>query len=452
MNQPFYGLDFGTSNSVISIVKDGAPIVVPIDLSAPAKEVMQSILYFKKDTALFSGQQAIDTYLDDNAKRQAVQWQEIDTGEEKTVEIVGQNGIIYYTTTFRYRVDINKPGQFVQALKTTLREDSLDTAFIFDQTYSLEELIATILRQMKQAADAHLGQNITRVVLGRPVHYAHAPQDDRHVEERMQEAAHLAGFEEVTFLAEPIAAALSYLVDVQEKRTVLIFDFGGGTLDFSLVTKTPGSFPQIVATGGLPIGGNTFNEEIMLNFLAEYFGVYETWGPKQLPVPAFLKQSLRKWYELDHLQTPQIRDFLKELERSVSNSQYIINLQELINYDLGYFLFKEIEAAKKQLSTADTARIAFSRERLALDVQITREQFEAVLVPYEIQIDRALDELLADASVDPDDIDVVVTTGGSSLIPRVQALLAEKFGKNKVVFHDVFTGVGAGLALADHLR
>ncbi|MCA9398065.1 hypothetical protein KC573_04500, partial [candidate division WWE3 bacterium] len=191
MKKPFYGLDFGTSNSVISIADGSKATILPVDTYAPLSEVLQSLLYFQKDSSEFIGQTAVDTYLQDNAIRRPVQWQEIDTGEEKQVEIAGDNGIVYYTTTIKVRVDINKPGQLLQALKTTLREGSLETAYVFDKKYSLEALIARLLSQMKREADKVVGEDVKRVVLGRPVHYIEAGQDDVHVEGRMRKAAQL---------------------------------------------------------------------------------------------------------------------------------------------------------------------------------------------------------------------------------------------------------------------
>ncbi|MCA9390226.1 Hsp70 family protein [candidate division WWE3 bacterium] len=452
MNNLYYGLDFGTSNSVISIVKNGNPELIVVDPTAENSEVLQSLLYFRKDGSCQLGEAATAAYLTDNAARKPVQWKEIDTGEERKVEIVGDNGIVYYTTTIKIKVDINKPGQFVQALKTTLREGSLSTAYIFDKKYSLESLIAKLLRQMKDAADKQVGHSVTRVVLGRPVHYLSEGQDDRHVEDRMQIAAKEAGFTEVSFLAEPIAAALSYLIHDQEDKTILVFDFGGGTLDYSIVNRPQGGRPSVIGTGGLSIGGNTFNEEIMVRLLSEHFGVNERWGPKRLPMPAFLKESLRRWYELDHLQTTEIRDFLKEAEKTVDNSQSIVNLQDLINFDLGHHLFRVIENAKRTLSDQTEAEIHFERERLKLHTQITREEFERILDPFEVEIDRSLDALMDETHLSSDDIDHVVATGGSTLIPKFQNLLFDKFGQEKVEFHDIFTGVGAGLALADQLE
>lgn len=452
MNRPFYGLDFGTSNSAISMAQGGKAHVLPIDPVSGTPEVLPSQIYFKKDGHEFVGGLAMETYMQDNAERKPVHWKEFDTGEERDVEIVGDNGIVYYKTTIKYRLDVNKPGQLVQALKTTLREGSLETAYIFDSIYPLEELIAKILRMMKQRADDLVGEQVGSVVLGRPVHYAHGQQDDSHVEKRMERAAQRAGFTEVSFLAEPIAAALSYLAQTASTMNILVFDFGGGTLDFSIVSRPVGKGPLVVATGGLPIGGNIFNEEIMMQHLAQYFGVDEVWGTKKLPMPAFFKQSLRRWYELDQLQTTEVRDFLKEVARSTKHVQYIRNLQNLINYDLGHHLFGVIEEAKQKLSRETQADISFSRKGVDASTSLTREQFETILGPYLIQIDRALDTLFTESKLKPADIDVVVATGGSSLIPSVQQLLFDKYGKKNVQFHDIFSGVGTGLALADQLN
>ncbi|MCA9397479.1 Hsp70 family protein, partial [candidate division WWE3 bacterium] len=254
------------------------------------------------------------------------------------------------------------------------------------------------------------------------------------------------------FLAEPIAAALSYLSNDSADTTILVFDFGGGTLDFSLVRREQGTKAKVVGTGGLSIGGNTFNEEIMVKILAPFFGSEERWGRMQLPMPVYLKHSLRRWYELDKLQTREMRDFLAEVARTGQNEKYVRNLQDLINYDLGFALFQKIEEAKKTLSNSSEARITFNREGVNLDTTISRDQFEQILDPYEIQIDRALDALLKEAALSTESIDHVIATGGSSQIPKFKQLLADKFGEDKIRYHDIFTGVGEGLALADRLE
>lgn len=288
------GLDFGTSNSAVAINIDGNVTVVPVE----GERVLPSLLYFKRNGELFVGQKAKESYRYDNRHRLPASWKEIDTGEEREVEIVGGNGIIYYSTTLRYKEDIHKPGKLVQSLKSSLREGFSNEAYIFEHSYSIEFLIATLLKELRVAVEKFTSEKVTEAVIGKPVQYGVFSSEEAIVQKRMTHAAYLAGFDSVAFMEEPIAAALSYVSRESEPTKVFVFDFGGGTLDFSVVDKEGNGCCSVIGVDGLPIGGDTFNEEIMMSAVAKQFGVYDVWGPKDLPIPAYIRHALRKWYEL----------------------------------------------------------------------------------------------------------------------------------------------------------
>ncbi|KKR09370.1 MAG: Molecular chaperone-like protein [Parcubacteria group bacterium GW2011_GWA2_39_18] len=444
-----YGLDFGTSNSSISINTPQGVKVLAIDDLALDPQILRSVLYFKKDDGRFMGEKAIRQMIADNEMRLPPKIIKEFTGDIVDIFLPSpgdSGGVDIWKTDVVAEYDINKPGQFLQALKTSLREGFFGKANVLGQTYSLEELIGFILRFMKMQADGLNDRSVDEVVLGRPVHYRDSQTDDLQIEKRMSEAARLAGFSKVSFLAEPIAATLSFFQKHSQDSTILLFDFGGGTLDFCLMQKI-GKGKKILATDGLSIGGDLFNEEIMEQKIAKHFGTEIVWGQKGLPMPIYIKERLRKWYELQVLNTPDFHSFMNELKRENRNRAVVEKLETLINYDLSFSSFSAIEKAKIELSEKGETSIVFNQKNIFLQEKITRLEFERMIKPYLKQIEKTIDTVLRKGKTEKDQLDFVICTGGSSLIPAVKQMLVDKFGSPKILFHDIFTGVAAGLAL-----
>lgn len=445
-----YGLDFGTSNSVISFFDGQKVRLLPIDDLAPDPMILRSVLYFRKNLRHFVGEEAVRMYIKDNQERLPAKKIPVFTGKTIPIEIddtAGSGGTITYQADLVVEVDVNKPGQFLQALKTSLREDFSLPATIFEEEFHLEQLISLILKFMKNQGDKVIGRSIENVILGRPVHYLKKTVDDQQIEDRMRQAAQLAGFKKIQFIPEPIAATFSYLQKVKSNQTILVFDFGGGTTDFCLMKYANGK-SEILATEGLSIGGDLFNEEIMEGKIAKFFGTEVRWAEERLSMPAYIKNTLRRWYELQSLNDPQIKKFLQEVKRAKENREVIENLETLIDYDLGFSLFEAIEKAKITLSNQNETLINFSDKGINIREQITREEFEEMIGPYIAKIEETIQQVLEKGKIKNEKTDRVICTGGSSQIPLVQKMLQENFGPEKIVFHDLFTGVGTGLAWA----
>ncbi|MBU1110259.1 Hsp70 family protein [Patescibacteria group bacterium] len=445
-----YGLDFGTTNSAIAIKRDdvGNVVVVPVDPLAVGQQIMRSLLYVRKrKMRRFVGLSAVQEYLHDSRSRKPARYKVFDTGRKTIIRIpTGQGDFWNYETDITYREDINKPGQLIQALKTSLREGFATQIDLFGEKLSLEELIAVILRQMKETADNYLGRPINKVTLGRPVHYD-KKSNDLYIEERMRQAAKLAGFTQISFVPEPVAAAYDYLQSrkCKEDIKIFVFDFGGGTLDFCLMNSKQNS-SRVIATDGLSIGGDLFNELIMLHKVSPNFGTELNYGPKQLPMPAGLKQGLKKWYEIQALKSPNLSKFLNEVVSQVNEPRLIQNLITLIDYDLGFELFEALEKSKVELSTMTESVISFHQHDINLEIPITREEFEKFIGPKVSEIEVSINNLFRKADLEPDDIAVVVCTGGASYTPLIQSRLRKIFTKSNIVYHNVFQGIAAGLA------
>jgi hypothetical chaperone protein len=446
-----YGLDFGTSNSAISLLRDNKVEVLPVEQSKNRPEIVPTLIYIGRDGSQVIGRSASESYFRDNVGREVVK-QRINTGESiKTFH--ASTGEVEREIIIE--ADVNQPGRFFQALKSSLSDDLYSGTDVFGTFRSIEELVSLFLKQLKTGADEFIGQEIDAVVMGRPVFFSTGGEGDELAQARLSKAANLAGFKEVHFQYEPVAAALYYEMEMaQGEELVLVFDFGGGTLDTTVVrvspnrTHTGNRREDILATGGRVIGGNLFDEEIMEHRLFKYFGETARYGEQKLALPNHIFVQLRSWYTIPALQERQIYSFLDTVSRASSGRKQIKALECLIRKNYGFALFQEIERAKVALSDDWETRISFFQEAIAVDEFLSRIHFETLIYNHLREIERCIDETLKQAGVQAEAITAVLRTGGSSYIPSVQKMLENKFDRRKLRFQDAFANVAGGLGIA----
>ena len=476
-----YGLDFGTSNSALSVwlpksAADSTPEVVlaPLDSGSRRPEIVPTVLYLGREGYHAIGQSAIAAYHRDNVGREAQLERVYDTDLINTY--FGPEQLVS-------EVDVALPGRFFQALKSFLSDTGFDGTSVFGQPFSLDELIGIFLHTAKDRADRWLadtlaerglmdeivaakGLSVGAVVLGRPVRWVgeddgSVPPEEanRFAQARLRDAAVRAGFTEIHFQYEPVAAALAYEAQVaQGEEIVLVFDFGGGTLDTTLVrvhggaTQSGDRRGDILATSGRPIGGNTFDEEIMDKRLMKHFGQDIRYSDQHLALPHNIYNQIRSWYTIPLLQEKRVFDFLNEVAFAARNNpaarKQLRALDTLIRKNYGLPLFETIEAAKIALSDEWETEISMYHEAIAFTEPLSRLAFETTITYHLRQIERLIDETLAMAGIHADDVQAVLRTGGSSYIPAVQKILKQKFGFTKIRFQDAFANVASGLAVA----
>lgn len=130
-----------------------------------------------------------------------------------------------------------------------------------------------------------------------------------------------------------------------------------------------------------------------------------------------------------------------------SDPESIDALRSLVNNNLSFSLYDEIDRVKRTLSRKSSEMFTFTADHIDVKTNITKKEFEKMIAPDMVRINELLENALKRAKVTAKDIDAVATTGGSSLIPLVRALLVHKFGSKKIIESDTFTSVAAGLAL-----
>ena len=435
------GIDFGTSNSGVAVYDGQRVKLLPVDPKNILPEVIKSVLYITKDYRTYLGQEAVENYYRDNVNRQrrfVRQW----AGE---IEYRGAD-MFYMRDIFVY-VDELKPGRLLQYLKTALRKDNYNGTQIFERFYSVGDLARTYLSLLKERAEGVLGETIDAVTLGRPVKFSEKPELDHKAQETLREAAHEAGFKEVDFEFEPIAAALYYEQSITKPENVVIFDFGGGTLDIAVMRLGDTNSRKVYASGGVDIAGSDFDRTIIEKRMLLYFGYGKV---KHHPEIMQMIDAIPDWMALPDLGTPINKNILEKAIQAKVAPVRLKALEGLIYNDLAFTFYNRVEAGKIALSSEGATVISLEDKDISLWELYTRSQFESDIQHYVTDVEKVLLDTIAKSGLDVEEIDAVVKTGGSSNIPLFTGMLARIFGAEKVKESSSFSSVVAGLAIKAH--
>lgn len=419
-----FGLDFGTTNSALSVNVDGEVKMVDIDRFNVTSKTLKSVIYFNpEEKQFYIGQQAVNHYLKNDA------W-----------------------------------GRYIQSVKTFLSDQNFEYTEIDGKFYKLDQLIAIILRNIKERGQKYLDQELNSVVLGRPVVFSEDSVLEKLAVKRLLSAAKIAGFNEVHLQYEPIAAALALesSLSKDEEKIVLVGDFGGGTSDFTVIKIKGGRHKQkidskndILGLAGVYVGGDIFDSQLMWNKVAYYFGkdvrVKSIMSDFDLPVPSTILNNLRKWHLISQLRLPKIRQSLREIKHQADRPELIKNLENLIDNNYGYMLFQTIEKTKCELSSLISSVINLDELRLKIKENVSRYEFEKFIAPDVKKIKICIEEVIKQAGINNGDVDVVFLTGGSSHIPMIKKIFSKKFGNEKINQTNAFTSVAYGLGVNGNL-
>jgi hypothetical chaperone protein len=414
------GLDFGTTNSALAVREGEAQ--PPRLASFDSSPTFRSILFFDADehgpntlARPAAGASAIERYLDSGGN-----------------------------------------GRLLLSLKSFLADRTFSATDIFGRRFTLEELVSLILLPMRRAAELQFGDLGRRVIVGRPVRFSGAADeaDEERALHRLRTALAIAGWEEVTFEHEPIAAAYHYGIRASREQLLLVGDFGGGTSDFSLMRVRPraGADPNydILASDGVALAGDAFDGRIVRRLVAPELGLgssYRTVYGKVLPMPSPFYSRLERWHYLSMLKAPGTMYKLRELEAEALEPAKLAAFIQIVAEDLAYSLFASVERTKLALSKDEAATFEFAAPPLRIRQHATREAFEDWIAPECRQISDCIDRLIASAGVQPHQVDSVFLTGGSSFVPAIRKIFVARFEPVSIVAGDEFTSVARGLAM-----
>jgi molecular chaperone DnaK len=365
------GIDLGTTNSVVAVMEGGQPAVIP---NQEGGRTTPSVVAFTKNGERLAGQVA---------KRQSV------TNPENTV---------YSIKRFMGR-RFNEVSEEMKLVpyKVVSGESSDARVEIQGKKYSPPEISAMILTKLKEAAEAYLGEKVSKAVITVPAYFNDAQR------QATKDAGQIAGLEVMRIINEPTAAALAYGLDKKKDETIAVYDFGGGTFDISILEVGDGVVEVKSTNGDTHLGGDNIDQRII----------------------DWLIQEFKKDQGVDVSKDQMALQRLKEAAEKAK-----IELSTLLETEINLpFLTADASGPKH------------------LNVKLTRARFEQMIADI---LDRSIGpckQALADAGVTPQQIDEVVLVGGSTRIPKVLQIVRDLFGKepNKSVNPDEVVAIGAAV-------
>lgn len=403
----YIGIDFGTSNSLACLFENRRIEF----LKYPDENISNpTILYLPAKTKEFYiGNEAVEHYLSQ----------------------IEENGI---------------GGRLMLSIKTLLPDAKFDHTLVAGHgRLTAEDLAARFLLKLRQMAERQFSRQFEGVVLGRPVDFSALAI------ERLEKAARAAGFKEVVFWLEPVAAAMAYEMTSATDELICVVDIGGGTSDVCVVETSPARslspdrLADIKAVGGIYEAGDELSSLIMKHKLAAKFGAGSTFKSlgKTLPFPAHIIYKLSRWHRINLLNNRGDKDTLRSILPSSDRPEDVERIINLIDHQYGFELFRAIDEAKKHLSGNALAKVGFSP--LDLNEKITRAEFEDTIVQTAHRIESAILNCLHAAAAEPEDIKRVILTGGSSQVPLLNRSVVKIFGEEKILRSDYFSSIATGL-------
>ncbi|MCX8956473.1 molecular chaperone [Erwinia psidii] len=441
----YIGFDYGTANCSVAIMNAGVPTLIPLEndatllpsmLCAPSRDAVSEWLFRHHQVAT------------PDAQTQALLRRAINLNREEDIDVTpgsvqfGQAALAHYMTD---------PEEiwFVKSPKSFLGASGLKP----QQVAFFEDLVCAMMLHIRQTTEQQLDSNITQAVIGRPINFQGMGGNEANHQAQaiLARAASRAGFKQVEFQFEPVAAGLDFEATLTEETRVLVVDIGGGTTDCSMLLMGPAWHAKsdrsssLLGHSGCRVGGNDL--DIMLAFkalmpLLGQGGVTE----KGIALPA-----LPWWNAVAINDVPAQSDFyatasrkqLQDLIRDAQEPEKVKHLLKVWQQRLSYRLVRAAEESKITLSTAPQTPSALDFIAPSLATDITTASLKAAIMQPLERIQQQVKLALAESATQPD---VVYLTGGSARSPILRQALQQQLPDIPLATGDDFASVTAGLA------
>jgi hypothetical chaperone protein len=342
--------------------------------------------------------------------------------------------------------------RFIQSFKTFAASATFKETRIFRERYQFEDLLSAFLRTLMRHGGSRLDWSAKNVVIGRPVQFAGFNPDDDLAMRRYRAAFGKLGAEHARYVYEPVGAAFFYARQLDHDATVLVADFGGGTSDFSVMrfSRKGGVLrAEPLSHSGIGIAGDAFDYRIVDRVVSPRLGkggLYRSMG-KTLSIPNHYYANFARWNQLAMMKGSGDLKELRELARVALDPEPLEKFIDIVEYDLGFALYRAVSSAKVALSARDETDFRFQGEGVDIQARITRSDFEEWIAEDVERIARTVDEALSKAGVKAGEIEKVFLTGGTSFVPAIRRLFVDRFGENRLTSADQFESIAYGLAL-----
>ncbi|MBX3481065.1 MAG: Hsp70 family protein [Caulobacter sp.] len=415
---PVLGIDFGTTNTVVSITTgDGDARLISFDNNDEALVAFRSALSFH-------------TPFDDPAGRvvEAGPWA-IEAYLEEPLET-----------------------RFIQSFKSYAASPLFTDTEILRKRFAFEDLLSAFLLKVRDHAGAELETLPERVIVGRPVNFAGLRPDPALALTRYQEAFSRLGFRDIRYAYEPVAAAFFFARQLTRDATVLVADFGGGTSDFSLVRfeRAGGKIRSHgLANSGVGVAGDAFDYRIIDHLVSPRLGKNSSYRAfdNVLPVPNRYFTAFARWEQLAILRASRDMRDIRGLVRTALEPDKIAALVEMLDDNHGYRLYQSVSRLKEALSRDEAATFLFEAGSIRMEQTVKRSDFDDWIAPELAAIEGAVGEALTRAGLDEAGVDRVFLTGGSSFVPAVRRIFERRFGAAKLESGAELVSIATGLSL-----
>jgi hypothetical chaperone protein len=415
---PVIGVDFGTTNTVVSVLgEDGRAELVRFPIEGAHASTFRSALSFHADPdqptgrAVEAGPWAIETYLED-------------PGETR----------------------------FIQSFKSYAASPLFSETTILNRRYRFEDMLSAFLLRLRAHAGGALAETPGRVIVGRPVRFAGARADPALALTRYEAAFRRLGFTEILYALEPVAAAFFFARRLDQDATVLVADFGGGTSDFSIIRferRGGALISKALGQSGVAVAGDAFDFRIIDHLVSPALGKGSSYRDfaNILPVPPRYYASFARWDQLALMRASRDMRDIRGLVKKALEPAKLGRLVELLDGEHGYRLYQSVSRLKEDLSDQDEALFSFRAGSIVLESKVRRADFEGWIGRELAAIETAVDEAMVNANLAPAGVDRVFLTGGSSFVPAVRRLFEARFGAEKISTGAELESIAAGLSL-----
>jgi len=408
----FCGFDFGTSNSTIGISNNNSCHLVPLEGDKP---IIRSAIFC------------------DNELKQ---W------------VFGQEGINNYLE--------GAPGRLMMSLKTVLGSSLMeDNTLIFNEFIPYTKVLGHFIKHIKLLAEKAAEKELTHVVMGRPVHFHdHDREKDRHAQNTLEIIAREVGFKEVAFQYEPIAAAITYEMSIKVDQLALIVDMGGGTSDFTVIrlrsnAKSTDRSKDVLANCGIHIAGTDFDQRLSLKTVMPLLGMGSLMrgSSSNIEVPSMFYHDLTTWHTLNNLYSTSTLSQIKSIQTVSYAKNLIARLLRVLQKRAGHHILDSVETIKQRLSDEREVDLDLSFIEAELSTLIPRNTLNEVIAEQVQHIIDKINETVTMAGVQPEKINAIFYTGGSTKIPMIRDQINALFPLAEIVRGDAFGSVGMGLTI-----
>ena len=406
------GIDFGTTNSSAAI-SDGKSVQM-VDVEN-GKETIPTALFFSEKNQIYYGRDAQHQYIDDE-----------------------------------------ESGRFMRSIKNVLGSQIMhESTVINGRPMKFTAIIEQFIKHLKRKIDAAAGTNVESVVMGRPVHFCDDdPAVDAQAQEELEKIARNAGFKNVVFQYEPIAAAFTHEQKLTYEQLAFVVDIGGGTSDFTVIKLSPerklkqDRTDDVLAHTGVHIGGNDFDKALSMNTFMPYFGLGTEYKSRDrnilLPTGPFF--SLSTWHSVNDVYNYNTMNQVQGYVIWGIEPEKTKRLYEIIQKHLGHKNLEYVERTKIALSADTKHDVILDFLSDTPTIHATRESFEHAIAQDVNKIETAVKECLKNAKVDKNDIQLVILTGGSTEIPYINNIMKSFFPNARLSTENKLASVGLGLA------